>query len=511
MMRLKKAFEKIDGVVFWTSLITCAAIVVPLLLSRELGTILVNTTFAFITQNFGWAYMITVAICFIFAFWVSAGKRGKVVLGVPGEKPDYGYFSWASMLFTAGVGTGIIVLGFLESIYYLETPPFHIEPFSTEAYEFAHMYGQFHWGLSAWAVYSPAVVAVAYTLFVLKKPFLRMSTACEPVLKGQTHKLPGKLIDVLVMFGILASMGTSMGLGAPVLATFISNVFNLPNTFFLRIVILIILLCIFGTSVFLGLDKGIRNLSNFNIVLAIVFVALIFILGPTVQILKMQVNSTGLYLQNFFHMSFWMDPFGDGQFTENWTVFYWGWWIAFMPIMSLFVARISRGRTIREMVWGLILWGTLGCWVCFGVFGGYSLYLQQNGIVDLAYILQNYGQDMAILAIIQTLPFSGIFQIFLSILCFVFISTTIDSAAYVLASICTKKLSGSEEPARWNRLVWAVMFLFLSISLIYIGGLRTVQTISIVGSVLLIGVLFIVILSVYRMLEKSDPEKEEMI
>lgn len=222
----------------------------------------------------------------------------------------------------------------------------------------------------------------------------------------------------------------------------------------------------------------------------------------------MEVNSIGLYASDFIKMSTYTDPFGEGKFSSEWTVFYWGWWIAFMPMMGMFVGKISRGRTIKNVMWGQLLWGTLGCCCSFMIFGGYSLYLQQSGKVDLATILAEEGNSGAIIAILQTLPMSKIMMLFLCIVCFVYLATTIDSCAYVLAGTTTKRLSYKEDPARWNRILWAVLFCVLSIGLMIIGGLEAVKTISVLTGLPLIAVLIVLMVSVKRML-KEDEEKEE--
>ena len=403
-----------------------------------------------------------------------------------------------------------MILGFLEPIYYVSGPPFDLEPFGKQAYEYAHMYGQFHWGLSAWAFYNPAIIATAYMMFVRKKPGMRLSIACEPVLKKHAKGFLGNVIDMLVIFGIVGSISTSLGIGAPVLSVIIREVFGIPQNydFVVRIIVLIIWVCIFGTSVYLGLDKGIQKLSNINVVMAFIFMAIVLFVGPTTDIFKMEVNSLGLYASDFVKMSTYTDPFGSGKFTQEWTVFYWGWWLAFMPMMGMFVGRISRGRTIRNVVWGQLIWGSLGCCVSFMIFGGYSLFLQETGRVDLASILQSEGQSAAIVAILQTLPMPKLMMIFLCLVCFVYLATTIDSCAYVLAGTTMKRLKGDEEPARWNRIFWAILFCLLSIGLMLIGGLEAVKTISVLTGLPLIAVLILLIISVKKMLTGEDKRKK---
>ncbi len=505
-----KLFEKIEKKVFFPAVIILAVIIIPLYLAPEVSNKIISSVFEFCTGRLGFLYLLACLVSFGFLIWLTVSKHGNVKLGTAEDKPQYSNLSWIAMLFTAGVGTSIVILGFLEPIYYVSGPPFDLEPFSKPAYEYAHMYGQFHWGLSAWAFYNPAIIATAYMMFVRKMPGMRLSIACEPVLKKRSRGFLGNVIDMLVIFGIVGSISTSLGIGAPVLSVIIREVFGIPQSydFVVRIVVLIIWVCIFGTSVYLGLDKGIQKLSNINVVLAFVFMAIVLFVGPTTDIFKMEINSLGLYASDFVKMSTYTDPFGSGKFTQEWTVFYWGWWLAFMPMMGMFVGRISRGRTIRNVVWGQLIWGSLGCCVSFMIFGGYSLFLQETGRVDLASILQSEGQSAAIVAILQTLPMPKLMMIFLCIVCFVYLATTIDSCAYVLAGTTMKRLKGDEEPARWNRIFWAILFCLLSIGLMLIGGLEAVKTISVLTGLPLIAVLILLIISVKKMLTGDGKRKK---
>lgn len=504
-----KFLKNIEKKIFIPAFLVLILIMLPIYLIPEKVNKIVSVLFAVCTGKLGWLYMLTCLASFGFLIWLTLSKHGDVKLGDQNEGPQYSNLSWIAMLFTAGVGTSIIILGFLEPIYYVSAPPFDLEPFSKTAYEYAHMYGQFHWGFSAWAFYNPAIIAVAYVMFVRKENSMRLSTACKSVLKKRADGWMGHVIDVLVVFGIVGSISTSLGIGAPVLSEMIRNIFGISkeHDFAVQIVVLIIWVLIFGTSVYKGLDKGIQRLSNINVILAFIFMAIVFCIGPTVDIIKMEINSLGLYASDFVKMSTYTDPFGSGKFPQEWTVFYWGWWIAFTPMMGMFVGKISRGRSIRNVMWGQLVWGSLGCCVSFMIFGGYSLYLQRAGIVDLAAILETEGQSAAMIAILETLPMSKIMMIFLCVVCFVYLATTIDSCAYVLAGTTTKKLDLNEDPARWNRILWAVLFCLLSVGLMLIEGLEAVKTISILTGLPLVFVTFILMKSVKQMLENDEKKK----
>jgi len=503
-----KWFENIDKRIFIPSLLILVIIIIPLFVWPENSNFIIHAIFSFCTKKFGFLYIMTCLMSFGFLIWLTASPYANIRLGAPDEKPLYSNFSWMSMLFTAGVGTSIIILGFLEPIYYVSEPPFYLEPFSRTAYEYAHMYGQFHWGLSAWAFYNPAIIAVAYTIFVKKGTKLSLSSACEGAIGKHANGILGNLIDIFVVFGVVGSIATSLGLGTPILSVIIRDVFSISEQYdsIVRIIILLVWICIFGTSVSLGLDKGIRNLSIINILLAVIFMGIILFASPVGNIFKMEINSLGLYAKDFIRLNTWMDPFGDTPFIEDWTIFYWGWWIAFMPMMGMFVARISKGRTIKNVIWGQLIYGSAGCALSFMVFGGYSLYLQKEGIVDIAAILNSQGQSQAMLAILRTLPMVKLVMIFMCVVCFIYLATTIDSCAYVLASVTTKVLHNDEEPAKWNRILWAFIFCVLSIGLLLIGGLKAVQTISILAGLPLIGVSVLLVVSTVKMLKQHKDE-----
>ena len=502
MMSLKK----IEKWVFFPALFLSIAMIAFIYLFPSQTSIVINEAFDFCTVKIGWLYILSCFLSFGFLIWLSCSRYAGGKFGGEDSQPTYSYFSWIAMLFTAGVGSSIVILGFLEPIYYVSNPPFELRAFSNEAYEYAHMYGQFHWGLSAWAFYNPAIVAVAYSLFIKKQNKLSLGNACMNIFdgNGKVKRIMGYLVDILVIFGVIASISTSLGLGTPLIGLAVRQLLGLSDdyAFVVGVGILLVWIMIFGTSVFLGLDKGIKNLSLINLIFAGGFMLLVLFVGPTNDLFKMEINSIGLYMQNFIRLNTWMAPFGDSSFVENWTIFYWGWWIAFMPMMGMFVARISEGRTVREVVWGQMLWGSAGCALSFMVFGGYTLFLQKNGIVDISGILKSSGQSRAILAVLGTLPFPEVMTAFFCVLCFIYLATTIDSCAYVLAGTTTTEMRQGEEPARWNRLLWAVIFCVSSIGLLFIDGFKAVQTISIVAGLPLIGVLVVLMFVSARMLKR---------
>lgn len=493
----------IDPKVFWPSLIVTLFLAGYMAINPEGSGKAVNAALAFVTGKFGWLFLMFGFVCFAILMWLAFGRYGQVKLGGPNDEPEFSYFSWVAMLFAAGVGIGLMLWSIIEPIYYLDGPPLGLEAHSTLAAEWAHMYGQFHWGFSAWAIYAILTFPVAYSVYVRKDPHLRLSSAARGAIGKLADGPLGTLLDIIVVFGIIGAVGTSLGLAVPLVSALLGEMLGVKDSFMLNLAVIAIWTAIFGTSVYKGLTKGIKILSDINIWLALGLIGFVLLVGPTVFILSMQVNSLGLLFDNFFRMTFWMDPVAKGGFPEGWTVFYWAWWIAYAPMMGLFVARISKGRTIREVVIAETVWGTLGCWLFFAVFGGYAIHLDVNKIIPLTQILNESGGPAAVVAVLKTLPFSPIVIPIFTILCFIFLATTIDSSAYTLASVTSKDLKGDEQPARWNRLFWAIILAVVAVGLLAVGGLKAVQTSTIVVALPLIPVMGVLIYSFLKWIRED--------
>ena len=455
-----------------------------------------------VTHNFGWLYMIMALGALFFAIWLAFGRFGGVLLGPEGEPPEFSEFSWIAMMFTAGIGAGLVAWGFAESIFYLQTPPFSIEPMSPAAYEWAHMYPIYHWCILPWAIYAVPAVPIAYMLFVDRVPSLKLSKAC---VSGENQVGVRKLIDTLVIIGIVGAAATSLGLGVPLVSALTSEFLEVENTITIKLIVLAVWTAMFGTSTYRGLTKGIRVLADINVVLAMCCIVFVLLVGPTVFIIDMTVNSIGLLVDNFFRMSLWLDPIANSGFPEAWTVFYWGWWLAYAPMMGLFFGRISRGRTIRQLLVGVIGWGTAGTAFFMAVANGYSLHLELTGAFPVAETLNNTDMSVMVAKILAQLPGEKVVVFIFIVLCLIFYATSMDSAAYILASVCTGDLKSNEEPARYNRILWALALAAITSGLIVSGGLDTVKSITVLSSVALIPIFTMMSVSVYRWLRRREP------
>ncbi len=486
-MKTPKSFELIDKPTFFGALGLLLVVTVPLIVFPEQGAAWVTLARSFLTENLGFLYLALGVGAGVFMLYIAFSDIGRILLGQPDEEPEFSTLSWASMLFCAGIGASILDWGTIEWAYYYQAPPFQVEGGSGEAARWAAAYGIFHWGPLAWAIYLIPALPIAYFLYVRDRNVLKVSEALLPVLgERQAHGPTGKVIDVLFVFGMIGGAATSLGLAAPLINEGAHELFGAPKNIGTQIVVLVVCTSIFGASAYAGLKKGILTLSKINLWLALLLLAFVFVAGPTVFMANTGIDSLGRVLTNLVHMATWIEPFGgfenfeDTQFPQTWTIFYWAWWLAYAPSVGLFIARISRGRTIREMVVGAIFFGTLGCFLFFMVLGNFGLYLQLSGQVDVVHILNDETPTAAIFAILNQLPMRYFVIGTYTLLAVIFTATTFDSISYILASVVQKRLD--EEPMRWNRLFWAFALSFMPIALLLLGGLETLQTASIVGS-----------------------------
>ena len=436
----------------------------------------IQDAYIFITNYLGIFYLLTGFLVLIFTVFI-LHKHGKVVLGAKEDCKTYSEFAWGAMMFCTGIGGSMMIFSFIEPLYYLKDTPFGIEEFSQEAYEYAHMYGQFHWGVLDWMLCVPVTLFIAYSLYVNRGNF---GSFGNMLAKKEGRNLTADIIDVFCILAIIGGAASSMGLAAPIICQITSSISGIPNNRGLLIAVFAIWFLIFTTSVWKGLEKGIKKLSYVNVCIAILFILLIFLIANPLTVIKTEMNSIGLLGQNFIRMTLYTAPFEANGFPQRWTVFYWALTLAYLPGVAIFTARISKGRTIRQLVYGMVGYGSLGTMFSFATLGCYSLYLQRNGIVDLANILQSQGKEAAIIALLETLPLHQVFCIVFALTCMIFMATTIDSSVYVIASIISRKMVRDEDPPRWLRVMWAVLMLLFSMLLTLVGGLETMQTASII-------------------------------
>ena len=493
----------------WPSFGVCVAIIVAvcitLAVSPNAAGDAMRTLYEYIATELGIFYLLASVAAIGFLVWLAASRFGRVTLGEPDSTPDFPTLSWIAMLFCAGVGAGLMYWCAVEWAYYFDSPPFGAEPRSPEAAEWASTYGLFHWGFTAWAFYCLPAIAIAYPFYVGKKSILRFSLSCNWFLRDNEQGPVARVIDFLFMIALIGGAATSLGFSSPMIAACVAWLFGIETSFNLEVVVVAICVGLFVFSVWLGLTRGIKRLSDINMYLALGLLLFILLVGPTVFLLKTSLNGLGVMTQNFLRMNFWTDPFTRSGFVESWTIFYWAWWIAFAPYVGLFITRISRGRTIRQVITGMLIFGSLGSWLFYMIIGNYGLFLQLTDKLDLVGTLNTISGNAAIVATLETLPVAPLVIGVFAVVSIVFAATTYDSASYSLASGATLHLSAGDDPARWHRVFWAFALAALPISLMFIGGLKAMQSVLLVVSlpILVVGVLMAV--SLVKSLQADHP------
>lgn len=492
----------IDRFIFAGGLLILVVIVSTILVAPQWSANAIDRFYVFITTRFGVLYVIAAILTLCFLLFIAISQHGKLILGAEAV-PEYSRFSWASMLFCAGIGASLIYWGATEWAFYYVAPPFGIEPESDAALLIANSYGMFHWGPIGWAFYCLPAVGLCLSYHVLRVPTLRLSSACREVLGRQQERWPGRLVDLLFIVGTIGTCATGLGFGTSVVSSALNKLTGIEDGIVLQTCVVLSATGLITFSVFRGLNDGIRRLSTINAVLALVLIAWIFLLGPTLFILEAGVTSLGTVAGNFLRMLTWTDPIQRADFVETWTVFYWAWWLAMGPFIGMFICKISRGRSLRELVFGVLGWGSLGCALFFMVLGGYAQHLELEGIYPVVNEATQVSPSTAIANIVALLPLGSLLVLLVAVIGLVFVATTYDSAAYILAAGATRYLKEDEHPARWHRVFWAFSLGTLPLSLLYLGGLRELQTASLLASLPLLFVYGVLGVSIWRMLRQT--------
>ncbi|MDO5537408.1 MAG: BCCT family transporter [Desulfovibrionaceae bacterium] len=461
-----------DMGVFLPGLIVVLLITLPAVIAPKWTEDLLTSIYVPFARDFGTTYLwITVgliALCVYFA----ASRWGDIKFGEPDEKPQFKLTSWVAMIFCSGVGGAIMFWAITEPLWDIMIPPQNAEPMSIQAYDWSLAYLLLHWGPNAWCTYLITALPIAYMLYIKKEPFLRISMASEMILGPRLARgLFGRCLDTFFILGLMFCTAVTMCLSLPTVTQSLHAVFGIDPGLGTQLYVLLFSGLVSAVTVYKGLDRGIKWLSDVNVIIALFLAAYCFLCGPTVTLFNIFTNAFGKLLGNYPNMVFWTDPWAGGSFPRDWTIFYALFWAGFGPFMGLFIARISRGRTIREIIgWGMV--GTVagGC-LMHGIFGSYSLYVQHSGIIDAVAILKEQGGAAAMIAVLGTLPLREMVLIVYCILSTIFLATTVNAGSYVVATAATKRISPDSEPHRVHRTFWCVAQCLLAFGLLSMGGL----------------------------------------
>ncbi|MDX9871479.1 MAG: BCCT family transporter [Clostridia bacterium] len=460
--------------VFVLSLVLVLPLIIMGIYSPSLLDELSSAVYATIISHFGWLYLLAVFSFLLFCIALAFSRFGNIKLGRDDEKPDYNYFSWFSMLFAAGLAIGLVFFGVGEPLSHYSNPPGQIAAYTGEAAVYAMRYSFFHWGLNGWAVYAIMSLSIAY--FTFRRGMKPLISSCfYPLMGDRIYGLPGKIIDVLAVVATLFGVVTSLGLGAIQINSGLVHILGWPDDTLSSLVIIAIVTALFLISSSLGLDSGIQVLSKLNVLIAMLLLALVFILGPASYILNVFTSTLGGYLHGLLAMSLDVNPFTGYEWTRDWTLFYWAWWISWAPFVGIFVARISRGRTIKEFILGILLVPTLITFIWFSVFGGAALHLQQIGGVDVAQVAVN-DISRCLFIVFEYYPLGGFLSALTIILLIVFFTTSADSATFVLGMLTS---DGHLSPPLSKKITWGLMEGGFAVVLLLSGGLDALRRMTV--------------------------------
>ncbi|SHM31680.1 BCCT family transporter [Vreelandella subglaciescola] len=424
------------------------------------------------------------------------GGKSDRLLGPQDSTPNYSFFSWISMLLAAGFGVGLVFYGMAEPMSHYMTPPYDdVEPESVEAARYAIQYTYFNWGIHQWAAFSVVGLIIAYFQFRKGQAGLVSSVLSSVTAKYPRVRPYASWLDVFAVVATVMGVATSLGLGVLQMNGGLNAVFGLPENGWWQFVILLVMFCAYMASTWSGLDKGIKRLSNLNMVLCIGLMLYVLISGPTVAILETITLGIGDYLQNFISMSLRIAPYSDSNWGNDWTIFYWAWVIAWSPFVGTFVARVSRGRTIKEYVFGVLLVPPLLACLWIGVFGGAALHMELGGAdVGLAQATQD-NITVALFEMFELMPFSGVLSVMAMMLIFVFLVTSADSASYIVAQMTD---NGSINPPLYKRVLWGVLIAAICLTLIIAGGLSGLQSAAVLSALPFTFILYMMVVVLIR-------------
>ncbi len=430
-----------------------------------------------IIETVGWFYILSVATFLIFVVFLGISRLGAIKLGPDHSEPDYTYISWFAMLFSAGMGIGLMFFGVAEPVMHYLSPPVG-DPATIEAAREAMKITFFHWGVHAWAIYAVVAISLAYFAYRHNLP-LTIRSAFYPLLGERIYGPIGHTIDIFAVFGTMFGVATSLGLGVMQVNSGLEYLFGIPNTVFVQIILIAAITAVATISVVLGLDGGIRRLSELNMILAVSILFFVLVAGPTVFLMQTFTQNVGTYVADIISMTFNLYAYEPSGWLGGWTLFYWGWWIAWSPFVGMFIARVSRGRTIREFVIGVLMVpvGFTFMWMTF--FGNTALHMIfVKGVTQLGDAVAA-DTTMALFQFFEHLPFSAIASLVATILVVTFFVTSSDSGSLVIDMLTS---GGEEDAPVWQRIFWACTEGVVAAVLLLAGGLGALQTATIASA-----------------------------
>ncbi|WP_462316987.1 BCCT family transporter [Marinilabilia sp.] len=497
---IKKYFD-IHGPVFWPSTILLFIfIAITLIVGSPMKQVFSDIQ-AWISNNFGWFLIIAVNFYLFLTLYFAFSGFGRIKLGGRHAVPEFSRGAWFSMLFSAGMGIGILFWSVAEPVFHF-TDPHHGSPETIEAARSSMETTFLHWGFHAWAIYTLVGLALAFFSFNRDKP-LAFRSIFYPLLGDKVYGWRGDLIDILAVLATLFGLATSLGLGVSQINAGLNHLFGLPENRFMQVLLIVGITGITIASVVSGLSRGVKKLSELNINLGAILLIFILIAGPTVFILDFYTENLGNYLDGFFRQSFWTDSLENSDWQNKWTIFYWAWWISWSPFVGMFIARISRGRTIREFVLSVLIVPTLLTFFWITAFGGSAIFFEFNDVASIAGTIKD-NVAISIYVLFDSLPLSAIVNFGAIALVISFFVTSSDSGSLVVDAFTS---GGKLKSPVTQRVFWAVMIGAIAAILLVGGGLNALQTAAITTGLPFAVVLIVMGVSLRKGLQQEQ-EKE---
>ena len=497
-------FPRVNKPVFITSSILIVGFIIFGVLFTEAAGALFGFLQSFITTNFGWFFILLMNVALVFCLYLIASRYGDIRLGKQTERPQYSLVSWIGMLFSAGIGIGLVYWGTAEPLYHFMAPPLG-EAETVEAAKQAMNFSFLHWGLHAWAIYTIVALSLAYFHFRRGLP-LSIRSTLYPILGQKIYGRWGHTVDVLAVFGTMFGVVTSLGLGVMQINSGLENLFGFPNSVGLQFAIIAFITLLACGSLMLGLDKGIKRLSDINMGLTGLLLAFMVVLGPTLFIFDSFFENVGNYLAAMVPLSFWGEAYSNTDWQSSWTIFYWVWWVSWSPFVGVFIARISRGRTIREFTLGVLLIPMTILFFWFTTFGGVAIHMELLTALDPALVSPglvdavNADFGSAIFRLIEYYPLTKPITLLLVIMIVLWFVTSSDSASFVIDMLTA---GGDTNPPKIQRLFWATMEGLIAAILLAAGGLDALQAAAIVAGLPFALVIFVMMHSLWRGLSRD--------
>ncbi|MCL1039382.1 BCCT family transporter [Shewanella submarina] len=501
-------FNNLDHKLFWPAISFTFLALAMAVFFPEGSKDVAHAGMKWITNDLGWFLQLAGFGALVFLLWIALSRFGSIKLGADDDQPEFSYSSYAFMIFTAGVGAALIFWAVGEPMYYMQSPPMFAEAGSPEASQWLITYTLFHWGPIGWAIFCLPAVPYAYYLHKKKKRNLRLSNLLEDVIGKKNANGPvGYAINIIAIFGTLGAFSTSMGLAVDLIGSGIEKVTGLPNDIWLQVGLIVLFIVFYAVVMLAGMKKGVAKLADWCVYAAFALGIFILLVGPTAFIFSYFFDSLGVMLNDFIRISFWSDPVEKSGFPQAWTMYYWAWYFAYLVMMGIFLARISKGRTIKELVLTTIFFGSAGCAFFIAIFGSYSVHSELFGVLPVLEWMNEAGVSMAVIEVINALPFgAGILIIFL-VVEFFLMSTTMTSAAVSISMMTTKELDADADPDVSVRMIWAMGIGAVSMAAFFMGGsIDTIKSMCIIVGLPMIMLNILMVVCLMKWIRQDHPE-----